>query len=186
MSVPCAVLNALPLLIALRLIVSAPLLGVLCLLLLWLRLSLNMLLLGPGLFLPVLLLVGLRPLLLLSVLLLPILLRLRLSLLCGSRLPLSAMLLGGLLLPILLRLRLRMLLCRPRLLLLAAFLFRMVLFFALVLRIGRARDSEKQRQHCGADDSNCFHRFCLLILRRRFVTRYEGEAALVIGFRPFF
>src|ERR1700686_4991417 len=165
MPVPGAALSAL------RLIVSAPLLG--------------LLLLGPGLPLPALLLVWLLPLLLLGVWLLPILLRLLPSLLlCGPRLPLPALLLSGVrsllllgvrLLSTLLRLLLSMLLCGLLLRVLSPFLFRVVLFFALVLCIGRTGDSEKQRQRCCADDSNYLHKFCLLIPGPRSVTRY-GES----------
>jgi hypothetical protein len=161
MAVPCAALNALLFLSALRSPVPALLLGTL--------------LLGPGLPLPALLLVWLLPLLLSGVRLLPTLLRLLLSLLlCGSRLLLSALLLSGLrpllwlrvrLLPVLLWLLLSMLLCGLPLRGLGLLLSGMVLFFALVLCIGRARGSEKQRQHCRADDSSYFHKFCLLILQ---------------------
>ncbi len=216
MPVPCAALNALLFLSALRLIVSAPLL--------------RLLLCGSRLALSALLLIRLLPLLL-SMLLLPILLRLLSLLLCRSRLLLSALLLSGLLpllwlsvrlLPTLLRLLLSLLLCGSRLLLsalllsrlrsllglgvrllpllrllsmllcglllrgLGLLLFGMVLFFAFVLCIGRARDSEKQRQHCRADDSSYFHKFASSSSKPRSVTRYEGESALVIGFRPFF
>jgi len=96
------------------------------------------------------------------------------------------LLLRVLLLPILLRLLLSMLLCGIPLRVLSLLRFRIVLFFAFVLCISRTRDSEKQRQHCRADDSNYFHKFCLLILRPRAVTRHDGEPALVIGVRPFF
>jgi len=201
MPVPGAALSAL------RLIVSAPLLGLLllgpglplpALLLVWLlpllllgvwllpillRLLLSLLLCGSRLPLPALLLSGLRSLLLLGVWLLPILLRLLLSLLLrGPRLPLPALLLSGLrsllllgvrLLSTLLRLLLSMLLCGLLLRVLSPFLFRVVLFFALVLCIGRTGDSEKQRQRCSADDSNYLHKFCLLIPGPRSVTRYR-------------
>src|ERR1017187_9707763 len=161
MPVPCAALDALLLLSAVRLRVSLPLLGVLlvipfrplllsvlCLpvLLLWLCLPLSMLLLRLGLLVLALLLSGLRPLLLLGVLLLLILFR-----------PLLSMLLRG-----------------PRLRGLGLLLFGMILFFArlLVLGIGRTRDSEKQRQNGCAGNSNYFQRVSLLILRLQSATQY--------------
>src|ERR1022692_4260851 len=161
MPVPCAALDALLLLSAVRLRVSLPLLGVLlvipfrplllsvlCLpvLLLWLCLPLSMLLLRLGLLVLALLLSGLRPLLLLGVLLLLILFR-----------PLLSMLLR-----------------RPGLRGLGLLLFGMILFFArlLVLGIGRTRDSEKQRQNGCAGNSNYFQRVSLLILRLQSATQY--------------
>src|ERR1035437_6748155 len=162
MPVPCAALDALLLLSAVRLRVSLPLLGVLlvipfrpllllrvlCLpvLLLWLCLPLSMLLRRPGLLVLALLLIVLWLLLWLGVLLLLILFR-----------PLLSMLLRGL--------RLRGL---------GLLLFGMILFFArlLVLGIGRTRDSEKQRQNGCAGNSNYFQRVSLLILRLQSATQY--------------
>jgi hypothetical protein len=81
-------------------------------------------------------------------------------------------------------LRLRMLLLRLCLLVIGLLRLGMVWFFALllVLRIGRARDSEKQTKNGCAGKSNYLHRFRLLRLHLRNST--VKEPSLFIGSPP--
>jgi hypothetical protein len=144
MLLPCAVLDTLLFLCALRPFV-APLLGALLPIVLVLPLLLLGVLLPIVLVLPLLLLGVLLPI----VMVLPLLL---LGVLPPIVLVLTLLLLGMLLL-------LSMLLFGLGLLVLALLLLGMVLLFALllVLCINRSSDSEKQRQNNCAGDSGYFH-----------------------------